>query len=146
MLWTQELAWKQCSFSPYGQSMQLSRWQQWPPWPIQGIAEEIKRLSAYWLNYNRYPSSPGIFGIMFQKKDRYLNTISIDRISSPRHFEKREVSSSHTSVEWKCTHDLARYWHGCEARWLLGKPFTWPSLTAFLLFLAGPFFTWNLFL
>ena len=51
----------------------------------------------------------------FQKKDRHLNTVSIDRISSPRHFEGSSLSS-HISMEWKCTHDLTRSCHGCEAR------------------------------
>ena len=81
----------------------------------------------------------------FQKKDRHLNTVSIDRISSPRHFEESSLKQPHINgVEmhpW-FNKKLTRLW----SLLITGEPLILPSLTAFLLFPAGPLFTRILFL
>lgn len=109
--------------------MQPSRWQQWAPWSIQSLAEEIKRLSVYWLSFSSSLEDREYLELCSRRNTATYNIISIDRIPSLRHFWKRGVSSSLTWVEWKCTQDPEGQRHSCEGCWLLGDPFRLPSLT-----------------
>lgn len=100
--------------------MQPSRWQQWAPWSIQSLAEEMKRLSVYCLSFSSSLEDREYLELCSRRNTITYNIISIDRIPSLQQFWKRGVSSGLTWVEWRRTPDPERQRHSCEGCWLLG--------------------------